>query len=143
MSWKSTTVAAIAIIAGLMVSNLIVGYRVDWLWFTSLGYRQVFWTVYGTRLVLFLTALGTTALLVGLNGWTASGLAPQGPSRQLIHLVGGVTPSPNPPDPGVFLRKRTTLFVAGSALVAGTLIAVFEITNWETLLRFIYQAPYG
>ncbi|WP_414474623.1 UPF0182 family protein [Microvirga sp. M2] len=143
MSWRSTAVAAIAIVAGLAVSNLAVGYLVDWLWFSSLGYGQVFWTVFGTRLILFLTALGVTALVVGMNGWLASRLAPQKTSRQLIYPAGEGAPPSTPPGPHDFLRKGPALLVAGSALVAGTLIAAFEMTNWAVLLRFFYQAPYG
>ena len=142
MSRKSTSVAAIAIVAGLTLSNSAVGYLVDWLWFSSLGYREVFWAVFGTRLILFLTVLGITALLIVMNGWLASRLASQGASRQLIHLVGEVTPSATPPGPQDFLRKHTTLLVSGSALVTATFVGAFEMANWDAL-RFVYQVPYG
>ncbi len=143
MSWKGMAIAAIGIAVSLMLSNLIVGYRVEWLWFSSLGYGEVFWTLFGTRLVLFLTIFGATALLVWANGWLASRMAPPGASRQLIHLVGEATLSLTPPESHDFLRRRTTLLVVGTALVTGTLMAAFGITNWATLLRFVYQVPYG
>jgi uncharacterized membrane protein (UPF0182 family) len=35
------------------------------------------------------------------------------------------------------------LLVVASAVVVGLLIALAEIHEWELVLRFVYQAPYG
>ena len=35
------------------------------------------------------------------------------------------------------------LAVAGAAILLGLLTAAIEISNWDTVLRFLYQVPYG
>ena len=41
------------------------------------------------------------------------------------------------------LCRRLPLFVAGAAAFLGALLAAAEMTNWDVLLRFLYQVPYG
>ena len=35
------------------------------------------------------------------------------------------------------------MLVAGAAILLGLLSAAIEISNWDTVLRFLYQVPYG
>src|SRR5260370_5863276 len=66
----------IAILVAIVVLGLIVLGRagntlVDWLWFSSIGYEGVFWTIFTARTVLFLVvfAVSTGAF------WLSGGLA--------------------------------------------------------------------
>ena len=85
MPWKGITGAVIAVVVCLIASRIIVDFMVDWIWFSALGYWDVFWTVFRTRTWMFLVVLVTTAALLSLNGWLASGQPSKGfpdtPSR--------------------------------------------------------------
>ena len=35
------------------------------------------------------------------------------------------------------------LLVAGAAILLGLLTAAIELSNWDVVLRFLYQVPYG
>src|SRR5262249_51161932 len=43
----------------------------------------------------------------------------------------------------VSVRLSWPLLIVGAAVLLGTLIAAGEIGNWDLVLRFIYQVPYG
>src|SRR5262245_28398313 len=63
----------LAILLAIIVLSLIALARagdalVDWLWFSSIGYVAVFWTILTTRLVLFFTVLAASAGLFWLSG---------------------------------------------------------------------------
>jgi hypothetical protein len=40
-------------------------------------------------------------------------------------------------------RSRSRCGIIGAALVLGFVVAISETTNWDLILRFIYQVPYG
>ena len=55
-----------AIVAGicLILLGLASDFLVDWLWFSSIGYLQVFWTTIGAKaVVLFAVWTGTAVIL--------------------------------------------------------------------------------
>jgi len=142
MPWRRTAVAAAAIVACLTILNFIIDFVVDWTWFGAIGYRDVFWTVFSTRALLFLTVFAATTIILWANGWLASRLAKPGIGRFLELAGAAVRPplSANVPD---VVRRRLPLFVAGAAAFLGGLLAAAEMTNWDVLLKFIYQVPYG
>ena len=142
MPWRRTAVAAAAIVACLTILNFIIDFVVDWTWFGAIGYLDVFWTVFSTRALLFLTVFAATTIILWANGWLASRLAKPGIGRFLELAGAAVRPplSANVPD---VVRRRLPLFVAGAAAFLGGLLAAAEMTNWDVLLKFIYQVPYG
>jgi uncharacterized membrane protein (UPF0182 family) len=44
------------------------GVLVDWSWFSSVGYAEVFWTVFITKIVVFITIFAASAWVLALNG---------------------------------------------------------------------------
>jgi uncharacterized membrane protein (UPF0182 family) len=133
-------VAAVGV--GLIGLGRLTHVLVDWLWFSSVGYVSVFWTVLIAKCAVFVTVFfastgalwfaGRMALRHAERGMSwRSAVASRGP-RTLPELFAQTWPR-FPWDP----------VVVGAALVLGLLIAAGEVTNWEMVLRFLYQLPYG
>ena len=136
------------LIVGLIVLGRVGDALVDWLWFSSVGYVGVFWTIFTARLVLFLAVLVVASGVYWLSGslalrfargttvWPSSmpPVQPRHPSAQpsAIALVGhALSPVPE------------RLLVAAIALFFGLLTAAIELPNWDLVLRFLHQVPYG
>jgi uncharacterized protein len=142
MPWRRTAVAAAAIVACLAILDFILDFVVDWTWFGAIGYLDVFWTVFSTRALLFLTVFAATTIIFWANGWLASRLAKPGIGR-FLELAGATVRPPLSASVPDVVRRRLPLVVAGAAAFVGGLLAAAEMTNWDVLLRFIYQIPYG
>ena len=63
------TVALVVI--GLIAIGQITGALVDWLWFSSIGYVRVFWTVLFAQALLFVTVFAVSAGAIGVSGFLA------------------------------------------------------------------------
>jgi uncharacterized protein len=139
-------VAVSVIVAGFLVLALTSDFLVDWVWFSAVGYLDVFRTILGAKAALFLAVFTASAILLWLNGFLALRLARR--DRRLVSPVafwqepGAVQPSPAPLE---MMRQDLPwrLVIAGAAGLLGILIAAGEISNWDVFLRFIYQVPYG
>jgi uncharacterized membrane protein (UPF0182 family) len=149
MPWRRIGVAIAVIVASLIVLGRISSVVVDWAWFSTIGYVDVFWTVFATKATVFLAVFVVASLLLWVNGALAfrfasrrtlrlsaafdadfaTALALPGPLRTLFGLA----------SPLAMWR----LLILAVALVLGVLIAWGETTNWGLVLRFIYQVPYG
>lgn len=152
----------VAILVAVTVLALIVLGRagdtlVDWLWFSSVGYVGVFWTTYATRAGLFVIVFVLSAGVLWLSGglalrfvrgpalWPSRPAAPgasyqpftryglgQGGPQTSLGLLGYAT-----------AHVPWRLLVAGAAILLGLLTAFVELANWDVVLRFLYQVPYG
>jgi uncharacterized membrane protein (UPF0182 family) len=122
---------------------------VDWVWFSTIGYVGVFWTVFATKAALFVAVFAASVLFLWANGTLAFRFASQ---RRLLlpaafdpgHVT--VRALPGPPaelfglvPPPLMWR----LLILAVALVVGLLIAMGETGKWDLILRLIYQVPYG
>src|SRR5262245_365131 len=68
MRWRGIMVAGVAIVACLIALSLTSDFLVDLVWFSTVGYLDVFWTIFGTKVVLFFTVfVGSTFFFWG-NG---------------------------------------------------------------------------
>jgi uncharacterized membrane protein (UPF0182 family) len=65
------TIAAVAIGICLILLGLASDLLVDWLWFSSIGFLQVFLTTIAVKAVVFLAVWTATATILWLNGWLA------------------------------------------------------------------------
>ena len=149
MPWKAIGAAAAGIVAFLLVLGFVSGVVVDWAWFSSIGYGAIFWTIFDARTVLFIAVFAASTLLLWLNGTLAWRLA----WRSRLRLPAAFDPGlatmlTLPAMPGGLSgsmsgRLPWHLFILPAALVVGLLIAIGEISDWDLLLRFIYQVPYG
>ena len=142
MAWRRTAAAATVIVTGLTVLSVVLNMVVDWTWFEAIGYLNVFCTVFSTRALLFLAVFAATTIILWGNGWLASRLA-QSETGRFLELAGATVRPPLSASVPDIVRRRLPLVVASAAIILGALMAVGETTNWDVLLRFVYQVPYG
>ncbi|MGO4671643.1 UPF0182 family protein [Bosea sp. 2YAB26] len=138
-------IAAVVVGLCLVLLGLASDWLVDWLWFSSIGYLQVFWTTIEAEAVVFFAVWTATAVVLWLNGWLAVRFARRPP----IQAVAGLTWQPPGtvllPDLLALARDRLPWpwVVAGGAGLLALLVAAAEAGNWGIFLRFLYQVPYG
>jgi uncharacterized protein len=147
MRWRNLVVAvivaAIILVIGLIVLGLTGEVLVDALWFSEIGYREIFWTVLRTKAALAATVFVISAAFIAVNGMVAmrwAGRAGPGAPQPAFDwesvLRSGL-------DPWELLRAHQARFVAVASGIFAGLVAAAEVGNWELFLRFIYQVPYG
>jgi uncharacterized protein len=144
MRGKYLAILVAIVVLGLIVLGRAGNTLVDWLWFSSIGYEGVFWTIFTARTVLFLAVFAASTGAFWLSGGLALRFARRpaarpasaafstGPSQTPLLLIGYVSP-----------HVSGRLLVAGAAVVLGLLTASIELANWEVVLRFLHQVPYG
>ena len=143
MGSKSLIAAIVVFLACLMLLRLAGGLLVDWLWFSSLKYPGVFWTIIGAKAGLLLTVFVASALLLWANGRLAQALSERTGSIATVvspwQPLGGIQHQPAP----WLQHLRQGRALLGGAIVVAVLSALGEVGNWDVALRFIYQASYG
>src|ERR1700688_2444477 len=93
-------------VVGLIVAAFLIGicliplelassFLVDWLWFSSIGYLQVFLTSIGAKAVVFFAVFTATAIVLWLDGSLAARFARR-PAAAAPWKPAGMTPSPDP-----------------------------------------------
>src|SRR5882757_525231 len=137
-------IAAVVVGIGLLLLGLASDFLVDWLWFSSIGYLQVFWTTIGAKAVVFLAVWTGTTVIFWLNGWLALRFARRR-STQLVAAPAWSAAGNAPPDLLALVRDRLRWpwLIAGGAALLALLVAAAEVGNWGVFLRFVYQVPYG
>jgi uncharacterized membrane protein (UPF0182 family) len=68
---RAIAVVIIVIVAGLILLGLTSAFLVDWAWFATMGYVQVFWTMLGAKALLFGAVFMGSTLLLWVNGAVA------------------------------------------------------------------------
>ena len=141
---RRAAITVAVVVAGLIVAGRITGVVVDWLWFASVGYVDVFWTVLSAQALLFAAVFAATACVIGASGFVAHRYArrpgswqvetahPSGPSEIISGLADQLAPH---------IPWRTS--IAGGAIVLALIVAAGEISNWDLVLRFLHQVPFG
>ena len=149
MPWKGIGVAIAVIVVFLIVLGRASGIVVDWAWFSTIGYVGVFWTVLATKAVLFTAVFAVSTLLLWVNGALALRFASQRRLRLPVALDPGFPTVRAPPEtPAELFRLASQLLpwrllILVVAVVIGLLIAIGEAGQWDLILRFIHQVPYG
>src|SRR5208283_3038398 len=149
MPWRRIGVASAVIVACLIVLARASDLVVDWAWFSTIGYVDVFWTIFATKTALFMAVFAVSASLLWMHG--AISLQSTWQRRLRLSAVfgpGSATAVALPGTPtGLFgpasLLLLSRLLILAVAIVIGLLIALGEIGKWNLVLRFLYQAPYG
>src|SRR3981189_2233412 len=89
---------------------ILLGYAgdflVDWLWFSSIGYLQVFLTSIGAKAAVFFAVLTATAVILWLNGLLAVRFARRQPTQALPASTWNPTGNAPPPDLLALMRDR-------------------------------------
>src|SRR5262245_6000428 len=68
MRWRGITVTGVVIAACLIALSLASNFLVDLVWFSALGYLDVFWTAFGTKFFLFCAVFVGSAVFFWVNG---------------------------------------------------------------------------
>src|SRR5215510_7839905 len=77
--WRGAVM--VLIIAGIVLSICLIllglagDFLVDWLWFSTIGYLDVFWTTIVAEAEVFFAVFLGTAIILWVNGLLASRLA--------------------------------------------------------------------
>ena len=138
-------IAFIVLLVFLIGLGSIVGFAVDWLWFSAIGYLNVFWTIIIAKAEVFLAVFVATAGILWLNGALAFRFArtPWMARRSDIawRNAGVVTVQ----DVLELARDRLPwpVVIVAAASILAVLVGWGEIHNWEIFLRFLHQVPYG
>jgi uncharacterized membrane protein (UPF0182 family) len=133
-------IAAIVVGIGLLLLRVASDVLVDWLWFSSVGYLQVFWISLAAEAAVFGAVFAATTLVLWLNGRLALRFA------RLSSTPAAMAVGLNPPrDPLSLVRDRLPWphIIAAAAVLIAVLVAAGEAGDWATLLRYLYQVPYG
>ena len=65
MAWRRIATVVIIIAACLIALGPAANFLVDWLWFSAVGYVDVFWTILGAKVALFLLVFAADTWRVG------------------------------------------------------------------------------
>ena len=111
----------------------LVRFYTDWLWFGEVGYEQVFLTILGTQVTLFVIAFVIAVAWLAFNLRIA--LATVGDLRPAFTTREGI----EVPLPG---RKQLGMIASAVAAVLAGLIALFASSQWETWLAWRNAVPF-
>jgi uncharacterized protein len=143
MPWKGVGAVLAAIVVSLIALGRASGLVVDWAWFSSVGYVDVFWTAFATKIALFTTVFVVSALLLWVNGTLALRFARPRQLRLPAAFSQSFAGTPAELFATVSPLLPWRLLILAAALVIALLIALGETGKWDLVLRFIYQVPYG
>src|SRR6266567_3154783 len=147
--WRGAVVvliiAAIVLSICLILLGLTGDFLVDWLWFSTIGYSDVFWTTIVAEAEVFFAVFVATAIILWVNGSLASRFARSPWTQRPADFEWKRTGVATLPDVLEFMRHRLPwpLVIAGGASVLAVLVAWGEVHNWDVFLRYFYQVPYG
>lgn len=129
-------VVAIAILAILFFKKIIAFYT-DWLWFSSLGFGSVFWTIFSAKVLLFLI-LG---ILSFAFLWTNVYLARRWRPRNLEYYI-------EDPFIGISVRAALERYIEPALLALVFVLSFFVFSvgageRWELFMRFLKPSSFG
>jgi uncharacterized protein len=138
-------IAAIAVTTCLLLLGLASDLLVDWLWFSSIGYLQVFLTTIGAKAAVFFVVWTLTALILVLNGWLARRFARRQPAPPVAGPAWSAAGHVPPTDWLALVRDRLPWpgVIAGAAGLLALPVASTEAGNWGVFLSSFYCVPYG
>jgi uncharacterized membrane protein (UPF0182 family) len=138
-------IAAIVVGICLLLLGLASDLLVDWLWFSSIGYLQVFLTTIGAKAAVFFIVWTLTALILALNGWLARRFARRQPTPPVTGPAWSAAGYVPPPDWLALMRDRLPWpgVIAAAAGLLALPVASAEVGNWGYFLQTFYYVPYG
>src|SRR5258708_12167580 len=135
-------IAAVVVGIFLILLGLASDFLVDWLWFSSMGYLQVFWTTIGAKAIVFFAVWAATAVILWLNGWLAVRFARRPPTQSVTDFVWKAAGNVPPPDLLTFMRDRLPWprVIAGSPCLIALLVPPIALANCNFFLPFLYRS---
>lgn len=132
---KKKILIAIGIVVLLLIYSGITIYP-DWLWFKSLGFWTVFWTILLSKFGFGLVVWVCLIIMLSVNLFVAQRLKSEGGKPGIFDQVDGLFPQL-----GLSSRALTTIFM-GFILVVSFIIATKASEEWNMVLRYLYQQPF-
>ncbi|MGT0193898.1 UPF0182 family membrane protein [Burkholderia pyrrocinia] len=137
-------IMAAVVVACLIVIGRITGILVDWLWFSSIGYAGVFWTILSARVLLFVAVLAVSAAAIGASGLLAHRFArpvdvwqvEEASSTRAEDVLRALAAE-------VASRVPWRAVIAAGAVFLGLAIAAGAMSSWDVALRFLHRVPFG
>lgn len=141
---RNAITVAVVVVVGLIVVGRITGVLVDWLWFSSIGYVDVFWTVLSAQALLFVAVFAASAGAIWVSGFLAHRYARSlGTSQAEAAFSPGTLEVISELADQVAPRIPWRSSIAGGAVLLGLVLAAVEISSWDMALRFLHQVPFG
>ncbi len=141
---KGALILAASIVAVLVIFFVFSRFFVDLLWFSALGFRNVFTTTWLTVLTVFVVATGLSSAILLLNGFIAARMTSAGPSRpQSLRIV--TRGAQGIPEVIELSLDKLPLqwIITASALLLGLFIGLAQTSNWDAILKWYYAVPFG
>src|SRR5262249_21984612 len=129
----------------LILLELIAGFLVDWLWFSAVGYLDIFWKRIVAEAEIFIVVFIATGIILWANGSLALRFTQSQREQDLTDHEGQSAATATFPDSLVFPRRRLpwrAIIPMGAAFIA-MLVAWGEVNKWGVFLRFLYREPYA
>jgi uncharacterized membrane protein (UPF0182 family) len=140
---KGSLIVATTIVLVVIVSAVLSRFFVDLLWFSSLGFRSVFTTIWLTKAAVFVVAAGPSSAILLFNGLIAVSRDSGTSRRRHFRVVGrGAEGLPEVIEFSLDNIPWKWLILA-VALLLGIFIGIAQSSNWEQFLKWLYGAPFG
>src|SRR3974377_2039669 len=68
---RALIITGIIFLICLILLELVVSFLVDWLWFSEIGYLDVFWTTIVAEVEIFIVVFIATSIILWVNGLLA------------------------------------------------------------------------
>ena len=141
---KGLLIIAAIIILLLVIFAVFSRFFVDLLWFSALGFRSVFVTIWLTKAAVFALAVGLSTAVLVLNGLLAASVdSATSRPRRGFKVVG--RNREGLPEVIEFSLDNVPwrLLVVAVALLLGVFIGFAQSANWELFLKWLYAVPFG
>ncbi|WP_022871834.1 UPF0182 family protein [Nesterenkonia alba] len=126
-----TIIIIVALLAAFVVFS---GFYAEIMWYSHLGFSEVFWTERLTRLAVFAAAFLVMGLLVFTSLWFAFRARPERAGPQLDDNVARYQKS---------LTSMRRLLLFGLPVLLGLFAGTAAQANWDGVLMFFHQEPFG
>jgi uncharacterized membrane protein (UPF0182 family) len=138
-------VAVVIFIICVILLTIFAGFLVDWLWFSEVGYLDVFWTTIVAEVAIFIAVFIATSIMLWVNGLLALRFSQTGLGYRPVTLPWQSSGTATLPDALELLRDRLPWRVAIplAACLLALLVAWGQVDSWAIFLRFLYQVPAG
>jgi uncharacterized protein len=71
MNVRRIAIMVAVVVGALIVAGRLTGVVIDWLWFASIGYVDVFWTTLSAKALLFAAVFAASASVIAASGFLA------------------------------------------------------------------------
>jgi len=129
----------------LILLELIAGFLVDWLWFSAIGYLDIFWIRIVAEAEIFIVVFIATSIILWANGSLALRFSQSQWEKDVTDREWKSAGAATLPETLDFTRRWLPwrIVIPVGACLLAMLVAWAEVDKWSVFLGFLYQEPYG